>query len=122
MGFMLGLLAIISGGKIATALLVMGVPIIDTARVIITRMIKGKSPFKGDDTHLHHLLLKLGLKQWQVVLIICIPSMIFGGLAVALQGFEKLMALFILFIIMIVFVTILGVLLSKRAQKLKSID
>ncbi|MFC1721358.1 glycosyltransferase family 4 protein [Patescibacteria group bacterium] len=122
MGFMLGALAILSGGKIATALLVMGIPIIDTARVIIMRLIRGRSPFKGDDTHLHHLLLKLGLQHWQIVGVICFPSLIFGILAVVLQGYDKFMALLILFIVMVVFVSILGVLVSHRAHRQSSVD
>jgi len=122
MGFMLGLLAILSGGKIATALLVMGIPIIDTARVIIGRLVRGQSPFRGDDTHLHHLLLKLGLKQWQVVLTICIPSLIFGIAAIVLQGYDKLLALVILFVAMIVFVSVLGIMVSRKTQRTVSID
>ncbi len=120
MGFMLGVLAILSGGKIATALLVMGVPIIDTARVIIMRIIKGQSPFKGDDTHLHHLLLKLGLSARQVVLVICLPSLFFGVLAVILQGYDKFLALLILFISMVVFVTVLGILVTRKTRRLDS--
>jgi UDP-GlcNAc:undecaprenyl-phosphate/decaprenyl-phosphate GlcNAc-1-phosphate transferase len=122
MGFMLGLLAIISGGKIATALLVMGIPIVDTARVISGRLLRGRSPFQGDDTHLHHLLLKAGLKQWQVVLAICLPSLGFGIAAVVLQGSQKILALGVLFLSMVVFVVILGIVVSVRTSSGKNID
>ncbi len=122
LGFMLGLLAILSGGKIATALMVMGLPIIDTARVIIGRLLRGQSPFKGDDTHLHHMLLKLGLKSWQVVMVITIPSLIFGILAVVLQGYDKFMALLILFLAMVVFVSILGIKVTKLANRVPHLD
>lgn len=117
MGFMLGLLAILSGGKIATALLVMGIPIIDTARVIIGRLVRGKSPFKGDNTHIHHLLLRLGLKPWQVVLAIGLPSLFFGVLGLILQGEQKVLALILVFVGMTIFVVTLGLILSHREKR-----
>lgn len=116
MGFMLGLLAILSGGKIATALLVMGIPIIDTARVIIGRLARRQSPFKGDNTHIHHLLLRLGLKPWQVVLSVGIPSLFFGVLGLILQGEQKLIALLLVFSGMTVLVASLGLVLSRRSR------
>jgi UDP-GlcNAc:undecaprenyl-phosphate GlcNAc-1-phosphate transferase len=45
LGFILGVLSIISGGKIAVALLVMGVPILDVAWTITRRTLQGKNPF-----------------------------------------------------------------------------
>ncbi len=117
MGFMLGLLAILSGGKIATALLVMGIPIIDTARVIIGRVIRKRSPFQGDNTHIHHLLLRLGLKPWQVVLAIGLPSLLFGVLGLILQGEQKMFALVFVFIGMTAFVVTLGAILSRRDRR-----
>lgn len=117
MGFMLGLLAILSGGKIATALLVMGIPIIDTARVIIGRLLRRQSPFKGDNTHIHHLLLRLGLKPWQIVMAIGLPSLFFGVLGLVLQGEQKIMALLLVFAGMTIFVVSLGVFLSRRSQR-----
>ncbi|MEK7540579.1 MAG: MraY family glycosyltransferase, partial [Patescibacteria group bacterium] len=60
-GFALGVLAIISGGKIAIALLVLGVPLLDAAWVIFKRLRSGHSPFVGDSEHLHQRLFKLGL-------------------------------------------------------------
>ena len=39
-------------------LLMMFVPAIDSLRVTIERIVKGNSPFKPDNRHLHHLLLK----------------------------------------------------------------
>lgn len=122
LGFMLGLLAILSGGKIATALMVMGIPIIDTGRVIAGRIIRGQSPFRGDDTHLHHMLLKLGLKSWQVVVAIALPSLLFGILAVILQGYDKFVALLILFIGMVVVISALGLIIARRAQKINNLD
>ncbi|MCL5667217.1 MAG: undecaprenyl/decaprenyl-phosphate alpha-N-acetylglucosaminyl 1-phosphate transferase [Patescibacteria group bacterium] len=101
-GFMLGVLSIILGGKIATALLVMGIPILDVAWVIIRRLWYGSSPFKADRKHLHFRLLDIGFSQRQSVLILYAISAAFGFTAVFLQSFGKLVALVILFTVMLI--------------------
>jgi UDP-N-acetylmuramyl pentapeptide phosphotransferase/UDP-N-acetylglucosamine-1-phosphate transferase len=100
-GFILGALSIILGGKIATALLVMGIPILDVAWVIVQRLLNRKSPFIGDRLHLHFRLLDLGFTQRQTVLILYAISALFGLAAVYLQSFGKLVALLILFTVMV---------------------
>ncbi len=45
LGFMLGALSIIAGGKFATAILIMGFPVLDAFVVIMGRLLRGKSPF-----------------------------------------------------------------------------
>lgn len=102
LGYILGVLAIISGGKIAIALLVMGIPIMDVVWTIIRRIVAGKNPFKfGDDKHLHFRLLNLGLSQRQTVLVYYIFSLIFGLSALFLQSKGKILALGVLVIIML---------------------
>lgn len=63
MGFILGVVAIFAGAKIATTLLVLVVPIIDAIWVIGRRMKAGDSIFKPDKRHLHFRLLEIG---WSV--------------------------------------------------------
>ena len=113
LGFMLGVLSVILGGKIATALLVMGIPILDVAWVIIKRIWYHRSPFKGDRQHLHFKLLDVGLTQRQAVLVLYGISAVFGGVAVFLQSLGKLIALVILFCVML-FLAIAVVILYKR--------
>lgn len=66
MGFALATLAVFSGTKIATALLVLALPIIDFVWVIGERLRNGKSIFKPDRNHLHHKLLELGWSQRKI--------------------------------------------------------
>lgn len=101
LGFILGVLSVILGAKIATALLVMGIPILDVAWAIIRRIWYKRSPFRGDKSHLHHRLLDIGLSQRQSVVVLWGISAIFGGVAVFLQSFGKLIALVILFCVML---------------------
>lgn len=85
LGFLLGVIAIISGGKLATAVLVLGVPFLDAVVVIIRRLVAGQSPFKADQRHLHHRLLKIGLSVPSVVLLINAVAVVFGALALHVQ-------------------------------------
>ncbi|MCL5008973.1 MAG: undecaprenyl/decaprenyl-phosphate alpha-N-acetylglucosaminyl 1-phosphate transferase [Patescibacteria group bacterium] len=113
LGFGLGVLAIILGGKIATALLIMGIPILDVAWAIMRRLWYGQSPFKADKSHLHHRLLDIGLSQRQAVLVLYGISAIFGFTAVFLQSMGKLIALGVLFCVMVVLALAL-VMIYKR--------
>lgn len=54
----------------AVAICVLIVPLFDTMRVMITRIKKGVSPFRPDKNHIHHLLLKIGLKHRQVTAVL----------------------------------------------------
>jgi UDP-GlcNAc:undecaprenyl-phosphate GlcNAc-1-phosphate transferase len=105
LGFILGVLAIISGGKIAIALLVMGIPILDVAWTILRRLLSGRNPFRfADQKHLHHRLLALGLSQRQTVLIFYALSLIFGLSGLFLQSRGKFWALVGLLLVMLVLV------------------
>jgi len=102
LGYALGVLSIISGGKIAIALLVMGIPILDVAWTIVRRLRSGKNPFKfADRRHLHFRLLNLGLGVRQSVLLFYAISIIFGLSALLLQSRGKLLALAVLGLIML---------------------
>ncbi len=95
-GFLLGVLAIISGSKIITTLLVMGIPALDVARVIYHRF-KNKRPiFVGDNEHLHFKLVNAGLTQPQAVLLFYGISLVFGLSALTLSNHYKLLALVVL--------------------------
>jgi UDP-GlcNAc:undecaprenyl-phosphate GlcNAc-1-phosphate transferase len=105
LGYVLGVLAIISGGKIAIALLVMGVPILDVLWTIIRRAAAGVNPFRfADRKHLHFRLLDLGLSQRKTALIFYGFSLIFGLSALFLQSIGKVYALAALLVIMAVIV------------------
>jgi UDP-GlcNAc:undecaprenyl-phosphate/decaprenyl-phosphate GlcNAc-1-phosphate transferase len=69
-GYTLAVLAILGSAKVAVALLVLGVPIIDTFWIIVGRLSHRRSPFTPDRTHIHHRLLDLGLSHRDTVLVI----------------------------------------------------
>lgn len=59
-------------------LLILSVPLVDTVTVMIRRMLVGKSAFKPDKSHLHHVLLEFGLGKRTAVLIIIGLSCLFS--------------------------------------------
>lgn len=93
LGYALGVLSIIGGAKIATAALVLGIPIIDTALVIMQRLAGGRSPFHGGDgRHLVHRLLAAGLNVRQIVLLLYALTALFGSLSLFLVKVQKFYA------------------------------
>lgn len=98
LGYILAVSAIIGGAKLATALLVLGVPLIDMAWLILWRMLHGRSSATAGRDHLHHRLLDLGFSQRQVVLLYYTVSAAFGAIALldVMTPAAKLMALVVL--------------------------
>lgn len=112
-GFLLGVLAILSGAKVGAMMMVLGVQFIDAGLVIIKRLREGRSPVWGGREHLHHYLLDLGwgkrriaLFYWGVALVFAILALqlnsgskyftmavavlVIGGIILWLQGFSTL--------------------------------
>jgi len=76
LGYSIGVLAILATQgehtMVSTALplLLIGLPILDTLAVMLTRIRAGRSPFTSDRNHLHHRLLALGFKHGESVALI----------------------------------------------------
>lgn len=79
LGFLLGALSIIGGAKMATILLVMGLPLMDLAWQVVNRLRHGRNPLHGDRGHLHFRLLDSGwLSQRQIVVSYYVFCAFFG--------------------------------------------
>ncbi|MCJ7712330.1 MAG: undecaprenyl/decaprenyl-phosphate alpha-N-acetylglucosaminyl 1-phosphate transferase [Chloroflexi bacterium] len=85
-GYTLAVLSILGSAKVAVALLVLGVPILDTFWIIVRRVAGGRSPFSPDRGHIHHRLLDLGLSQSQTVLVIYAICIALAVLTFVLSG------------------------------------
>ncbi len=116
-GFMLGSLSIISGGKIATALLIMGLPILDTAWTIFRRIMRGQHFFQPDRRHLHFRLLDAGLSQPQAVTFLYLVAASFGLSSLFLQSRQKAYALLTLFILAVLLLFYLYYILQQKKNK-----
>ena len=86
MGYLLAVLAILGSAKVAVALLILGVPIIDTFWIILRRIATGRSPFTPDRGHFHHRLLDLGLSHRGAVLLIYALTIALAVISLVLAG------------------------------------
>ena len=91
-GYTLAVLAVLGTAKVAIAVLVLGVPIIDTFWIIVRRLATGSSPFTPDRGHIHHRLLDLGLSHANTVLVIYGICILLAALTFVLSGTQQLYA------------------------------
>ncbi len=98
-GYTLAVLSVLGAAKVAVALLVLGVPIIDTFWIIVGRLGRGASPFAPDRSHIHHRLLDLGLSHRDTVLVIYAICAALGVLALLVSEVTQLYAFLGVFIV-----------------------
>lgn len=93
-GYFLAVLAIISGAKVATVLMVLGIPTADALFTILRRIKAGKSPLWGDRGHLHHKLLDV--LKWgrrRIAIFYWATSFLLGVLSLYLNTTGKLITM-----------------------------
>jgi len=94
LGYALGCMGLVAGGRVATVLLVMGLPIVDVAWQIFDRVRHHRSPGRADRGHLHFRLLDLGLSERAIVFLYWGFCALFGLLALTVSSrIYKLLAL-----------------------------
>jgi UDP-GlcNAc:undecaprenyl-phosphate GlcNAc-1-phosphate transferase len=113
-GYTLALLSILGSAKVVVALLVLGVPIIDTFYIIVRRISRGRSPFSADRGHIHHRLLDLGLTHTQTVLLIYAICVGLGALSLVLSGTGQLYAFMGAFLVFGVVILVLDRVVEDR--------
>lgn len=97
LGYALASLSILAPAKVATTLLVLGIPIIDVAWLIIKRWRQQGNPTEPGRDHLHYRLLAVGLSHRQIVLLYYSFCASFGLLALLIEDrLFKLLALAVL--------------------------
>ena len=117
-GTMLAVLSIFGTAKVAAALLVLGVPIIDTFYVIVRRLVSGQAPFAPDRGHFHHKLLDVGLSHRQAVLLIYAITLGLGALAFVSSGRAQIYS----FVGLLAIFGIAVLALSQRSVKAEELD
>ncbi|HUS93672.1 MAG TPA: MraY family glycosyltransferase [Patescibacteria group bacterium] len=96
LGYNLATLSILSPAKIATALLVLAIPILDSVWRVVDRVRRGQSPFYGDRGHLHFRLADDGVPIRWIVVGYYGFSLAFGLVAIFAPGLFKLAILLFL--------------------------
>lgn len=117
LGFLVAVVAILSGAKVGTAILVMAVPLSDGVFTILRRIALRKSPFVGDRSHLHHRLLELGWGHRRIALFYWLVCAILGATALSLNSAGKLFAGMVVVIVIAGGLLWLNTNLPQKAQK-----
>lgn len=100
----------------AIAIAILIVPLYDTIRVFILRILRGQSPFKADKMHVHHRLLKLGLNHIQATGSILIANIFIIAVAFLLQSLGVII-LTIILLTLATFLSLLPVLIDRYKKK-----
>ncbi|MGD8997671.1 MAG: MraY family glycosyltransferase [Anaerolineae bacterium] len=108
LGYALASLGLIAGGRTATVLMVMGLPIVDVAWQIFDRVRHKRSPVEGDRGHLHFRLRDLGLSKRTIVILYWVFCALFGLLALVVAPWQKLAALIALSVGVILVLAVLS--------------
>lgn len=99
-GFSLASLSILSGAKLATAILVLSLPMLDAIWVFVERLRCGQSPFRGGDLrHLHYRLRELGWSDRAIVSGYAAYTALVGGIALSFGSAGKTIAFLVLSIL-----------------------
>ncbi len=103
--------------SIGTAICIMIIPLMDTLRVFIIRIVKAKSPFEADNNHIHHLLIKAGLNHSQSVMILICINAVFIALAILLKEYGDLVLLTTALLLSLIFIGVIYKASKAKAQK-----
>jgi UDP-GlcNAc:undecaprenyl-phosphate/decaprenyl-phosphate GlcNAc-1-phosphate transferase len=125
LGFGLAGSGILGGAKVGTAVLVLGVPILDAAWVILRRLTRGARPTVGGDReHLAMKLHDLGLSTGQSVLLLYIVSAVLGVIGLSLHtppeapSVDKLYALLGMVLVLLVLLASVTFAVTRRHRDL----
>lgn len=107
--------------KIGVIVVLFFVPLADTLRVFIARIMRGRSPFNPDKSHIHHFLLRTGASHQTSTLITLSFSIIISVLGIILSTFfydsifiPLIIVLFILYALSLSYVTKLRIKKMKK--------
>ena len=106
-GFLLGILSILSFGKVGTAVLILSIPTIDALYTMFRRLKNRQSPFRADWGHFHHRLMEIGWGKRRIAWFYWIISLILGVASLFLEGIEKLLAFGTIVILLFAFMLII---------------
>ncbi len=114
LGLSLSVMAILltqGSGKInpMAPVTVLCIPIFDTLRTMTVRLCHKKHPFKGDKTHLHHLMMRSGISPTRTVKIIWTMSLLMSLLAIVLHEYSA----WLMLVVLIIVISLIGVFIEN---------
>lgn len=126
LGFMISIISLI-GFKSATIssliipILILAIPIVDTALAIFRRMLKGEGIMQADKEHLHHQLLNMKYTTKQTVLIIYGIDILFSLVSIFyVLGDDKIALLIYIFLMILLLIIVMKTnILFEHVKKTK---
>lgn len=70
----------------AIALSIIIIPVVDTVRIFMFRVLRGRSPFMADSNHLHHRFINMGFSHLQTTMILVATNAFFILAALLFRG------------------------------------
>ncbi|MBK8347491.1 MAG: undecaprenyl/decaprenyl-phosphate alpha-N-acetylglucosaminyl 1-phosphate transferase [Saprospiraceae bacterium] len=107
-----------SAPSVAIAILIL--PLFDTLRVFVLRIMEGKSPFNPDRKHIHHIMIDLGLSHMQATGVLFLTNVLFIILAITLQDVGNLLLLSIIISLALIMSFFASWLVVKRKARTPS--
>ena len=103
-GFSIAAISVLSGTKIATALLALSLPVLDALWVFADRLCAGVSPFRGGDArHLHYRLREIGWSDRRILLSYTLYTGTVGALALSTGTLGKTVSFILVGIVVLSF-------------------
>jgi UDP-N-acetylmuramyl pentapeptide phosphotransferase/UDP-N-acetylglucosamine-1-phosphate transferase len=102
---------------VAVAIGILILPIYDTLRVLLMRILKGKAPFHPDRNHIHHLLLDTGLSHMQSTSILIVVNLSFIAFVFYFQSLGTIKLIVSLIILATLLIAILYYVLHARGSR-----
>ena len=105
---------------VAFSTAVMAVPVFDTLRVMVVRMLKKVSPFRADKTHLHHLFIDMNFSHlFTSLLIVSVNILIVASLLIAWRMGASVNVQFYIVIVLAIMFTTVFYYIFRHGQKMK---
>jgi UDP-N-acetylmuramyl pentapeptide phosphotransferase/UDP-N-acetylglucosamine-1-phosphate transferase len=100
----------------ALAVATLLIPLLDTSRIFILRILAGRSPFSPDKNHIHHRLIDIGFSQMATVIILVIINLIAVALCIVLSNLNATLLLCLLLLYAFAFTVIIEFALSYKKR------
>jgi UDP-GlcNAc:undecaprenyl-phosphate/decaprenyl-phosphate GlcNAc-1-phosphate transferase len=104
--------SISAGPAVAIGILIL--PLFDTARVFLIRILRGRSPFSPDRLHIHHLLIDFGFSHMQATGLLVLTTLSFIIFVLIFQGIGTFKLLFLILLLAAIFSVMLQNVVERR--------
>jgi UDP-N-acetylmuramyl pentapeptide phosphotransferase/UDP-N-acetylglucosamine-1-phosphate transferase len=103
-------------GTVSAGVAVLIIPLSDTLRIIIIRIMRRQSPFNPDKSHIHHTIMRMGLTHSQTSIILGLVNLFFVALVLIFKDLREAWLLTIIVLIASILSIILDRLILRRVS------